>query len=316
MAVLPVALAASFRIRAAVPSARGPATKVRTAPALSLDRAPSHNGARNDKCAARVNAARVAWRKTMSDKIYEVPAEWKQRALHRRGQVPGDVRALARGPERLLGRAGQAHRTGTRPSTKDQEHVLRSAQRLDQMVRGRRAQRRLQLHRPPSAEARRPDRDHLGRRRPEGRQAHHLSGAARRGLPVGQRPAQPQRREGRPRHHLHADDPGGGLRDARLRAHRRDPLGGVRRLLARLARRPHRGLPVERRHHRRRRPARRPQGAAQGQHRRGASPRSAASSTCIVVRAPAARSTWMPGRDVWYHEAADGRDQPTARASR
>jgi hypothetical protein len=39
-------------------------------------------------------------------------------------------------------------------------------------------------------------------------------------------------KQGRPRHHLHADDPGGGLRDARLRADRRGPFGGVRRLLA------------------------------------------------------------------------------------
>ncbi len=136
------------------------------------------------------------------------------------------------------------------------------------MVRGRHAQRRLQLHRPPSCQARRADRDHLGGRRPERLQAHHLSGTARRGLPLRQHPAQPQRREGRPRHHLPADDPGGGLRDARLRAHRRHPLGGVRRLLARLARQPHRGLPVEGGHHRRRRRARRPQDSAQGQHRR------------------------------------------------
>ena len=85
--------------------------------------------------------------------------------------------------------------------------------------------------------------------------------------------------KGRPRHHLPADDPGGGLRHAGLRAHRRDPFGGVRRLLARSARRPHRGLQVERRHHRRRRLARRPQGAAQGQHRRGDREGSAASTT-------------------------------------
>ena len=39
-----------------------------------------------------------------------------------------------------------------------------------------------------------------------------------------------RRRQGRPRHHLHADGAGGGVRDARLRAHRRDPFGGVRRL--------------------------------------------------------------------------------------
>ena len=59
------------------------------------------------------------------------------------------------------------------------------------------------------------------------------------------------------------------LRDARLRAHRRGPLGGVRRLLARLARRPHRGLQVEGGHHRRRGHPRRPQDPAQGQYRRG-----------------------------------------------
>ena len=49
----------------------------------------------------------------------------------------------------------------------------------------------------------------------------------------------------RPRHDLPADDPRGGLRDARLRAARRHPLGRVRRLLAGLARRPHRGLRLE-----------------------------------------------------------------------
>ena len=92
---------------------------------------------------------------------------------------------------------------------------------------------------------------------------------ARRGLPLRQYLAQPQRQERRPRHHLSADDSGSGLRHAGLRAHRRHPFRGVRRLLAGFARRPHRGLQVERRHHRRRRFARRPQGAAQGQYRCG-----------------------------------------------
>ena len=124
-----------------------------------------------------------------------------------------------------------------------------------------------------------PDRDHLGGRRSQGRQEDHLQGAARRGVPDGQHPAQPQRQEGRPRHHLHADDPGGGLRDARLRADRRDALGGVRRLLAGLARQPDRGLQVERRHHRRRGRARRPENSAQGQHRCGDRQGRAASTT-------------------------------------
>ena len=51
--------------------------------------------------------------------------------------------------------------------------------------------------------------------------------------------------QGRPRHDLPADDSRGGGRDARLRAHRRGPFGRVRRLLARVARRPHRRLRLE-----------------------------------------------------------------------
>ncbi len=137
------------------------------------------------------------------------------------------------------------------------------------MVRGRHHQRRLQLHRSSSGNARRSGRHHLGRRRPQRIKEDHLPGAARSGLPPRQRAAQPQRREGRPRHHLLADDSGSRVRHPRLRAHRRDPLGRVRRFLAGIAGRPHRGLPVESRHHRRRRSARRPQGAAEGQHRRG-----------------------------------------------
>ena len=187
--------------------------------------------------------------------------------LCQRGQVQGHVRALDQGPERLLGRGGQAHPL-VPGADQDQEHVVRSRQRLDQVVRGRRHQRRLQLHRPPPAQARQADRDHLGRRRPVAIQAHQLSGAARRGLPVRQHPAQPQRREGRPRHHLPADDPGGRLCDAGLRAHRRHPFGGVRRLLTRLAGRPHRGLRLQDGDHRRRGRPRRPQDPAQGQHRR------------------------------------------------
>ena len=91
---------------------------------------------------------------------------------------------------------------------------------------------------------------------------------ARRGLPHGQHHAQPRRREGRPGHDLHADDPGSGLCHARLRAARRDPLGGVRRLLAGFAREPHPGRQVRLHHHRRRGPARRPEGAAEGERGR------------------------------------------------
>ena len=128
-----------------------------------------------------------------------------------------------------------------------------------------------QLHRPPSGDARRSGRHHLGRRRSRRsdekityRQLHE------RVCKLRQRPEGARRQEGRPRHDLSADDPGGRLRHARLRAHRRHAFGRVRRLLARQPRRPHRGRGVEVHHHRRRRPARRQARAAQEERRRGA----------------------------------------------
>ena len=243
-------------------------------------RRPSHNDAdpeihiRNKAADKETTHARGfrrrsagRWRQGHVGQDLRYPAGVDEARLCRRGQVQGDVRALDQGPERLLGRGGQAPAL-VPDAEQDQERLVRARRRLDQVVRGRQPQRRLQLHRPAPGDARAADRHHLGRRRSVAIQAHHLSGAARRGLQARQYPAQPQRREGRPRHHLHADDPGGGLRHARLRAHRRDPLGGVRRLLAGIARRPHRGLRLQGRDHGRRRRARRPQGAAEGQHRR------------------------------------------------
>ncbi len=53
------------------------------------------------------------------------------------------------------------------------------------------------------------------------------------------------RREGRPRHPLHADDPRSGDGDARLRAAGRHPFGGVRRLRGQGTVEPHRRLRAE-----------------------------------------------------------------------
>ena len=204
----------------------------------------------------------------MSDKIYEVPAEWTKRApIWTTAKYQEMYARSIKDPNGFWAEeAKRIHWYRTPSKIKnvsfgpDNVSIKWFEDGVTNVV--------LQLRRPPSAQAREADRDHLGRRRPEGRQEDHLPGAARRGVPDGQHPAQPQRREGRSRHHLHADDPRGRLRDARLRAHRRDPFGGVRRLLAGFARRPHRGLQVERRDHGGRRPARRPQGAAQGQRGR------------------------------------------------
>ena len=136
------------------------------------------------------------------------------------------------------------------------------------MVRGRHAQRLGQLHRPASGDARRSGRHHLGGRRSDPGGADHLSPAARAGVQVRQRPEGARRQEGRPRHHLPADDPRGGLRHARLRAHRRHSFGGVRRLLAGKPRRPHRGRQFQVHHHRRRGRARRQVRPAEEEHRR------------------------------------------------
>ncbi len=92
---------------------------------------------------------------------------------------------------------------------------------------------------------------------PEGFTAYHLSRSPCACLPLRQRAEGAWREEGRPHHDLYADDPGSGLRDARLRAHRRGSFGGVRRLLARQPRGPHRGLHEHDRDYRGRRCARR-----------------------------------------------------------
>ena len=113
-----------------------------------------------------------------------------------------------------------------------------------------------------------------------------------------------RRQEGRPRHHLHADDPGSGDRHARLRAHRRHPFRGVRRLLAGFARRPHRGLQVADHRHRRRRRARRPQDSAQGRMPMPPPTRPAASPRIIVVRRTGDKVNMKAGRDVYYDEIA------------
>ena len=59
------------------------------------------------------------------DKIYEVPAEWKQRGFINEAKYQEMYAALGQGPERLLGRAGQAHRLD-QAVPQGQEHVASS----------------------------------------------------------------------------------------------------------------------------------------------------------------------------------------------
>ena len=127
----------------------------------------------------------AAGRNAMSDKIYAVAPDWKKRAFIDDAKYHDMYAASIADPDKFWGE--QAKRIDwIKPFTKVKEHFVRAGQRLDQMVRGRHAQRLLQLRRPPSREARQPDRDHLGRRRSEERQEDHLQGAACRGLPLRQ----------------------------------------------------------------------------------------------------------------------------------
>ena len=113
--------------------------------------------------------------------------------------------------------------------------------------------------------------------------------------------------KGGPRHPLPAMIPEAAYAHARLRAARRGALDRVRRLLARRARRAHRGLRLEMRDHGRRGPARRSQGAAQDQCRRRhrapagglGRPRG---SWCA---APAARFRWIRAGTSDYDAAAE-----------
>ena len=101
-----------------------------------------------------------------------------------------------------------------------------------QVVRRRAAERLLQLSRPPCRGGPgRPGRVQLARRGGRGAQAH-LRRPPRRRRAVRQRAEGPRDQEGRRRRDLPADDPRGGRRDARLRAHRRAAQRRLRRLLA------------------------------------------------------------------------------------
>ena len=240
----------------------------------------------------------------MADELIDVSADWAKRAYVDDAKYKAMYEASIRDPATFWGEHGKRVDWIKPYSDGAVRDVDYTGDVHIRWYSRRRAERLGQLPRPASGQARRPDGDHLGRRRSGQVQAHHLSRAARRSLPHRQRAEGARRQEGRPRHHLHADDPRGGHRHARLRAHRRHPLGRVRRLLARQPRRPHRRLRQQHRHHRRRGPARRQAGAAQGQRRRGARRRRRGVKKVLVVRHTGGKVAMDAGRDVWWHEIA------------
>ena len=239
----------------------------------------------------------------MSDKIYDVPPAWQKRAFVDKAKYQEMYARSVKDPNGFW--AEQAKRIDwIKPFTKVKNTSFDPHNVSIKWFEDGTLNARLQLRRPASRQARRPDRHPLGRRRSEGRQEDHLQGAARRGLPLRQRAEGARRQEGRPRHHLHADDPGSGDLHARLRAHRRDPFGGVRRLLAGLARRPHRGLQVDRSSSP---PTRACAAAARFRSRRTPMPpadKAGGVTSIIVVRRTGEKVNMKAGRDVYYDEIA------------
>ena len=150
-----------------------------------------------------------------------------------------------------------------------------------------------------------PDGDHLGRRRPLRRQEDHLRRTPCAGLPHRQCAEAARRQEGRPRHHLHADDPGGGLCHAGLRAHRRRPFRGLRRLLAGFAGRPHQRLQFQVRSSPPTKACAAGKKVPLKANTDEALKRCAGNEKVLVVRRTGGSGAdLIPGRDFWYHEEA------------
>ncbi len=172
----------------------------------------------------------------MHKQLYEVPATFAAKARFRKDDYEKAYAESISDPEGFWGRMGQRI-DWVQPYTKVKD-VSFDAQRLPHpLVLRRQAQRLLQLPRPAPRHARRQDGVHLRRRRPRGLAARHVPRAVSPRLQARECAEEPGRAEGRPRHHLPADDSRSRRRDARVRAHRRDPFGGLRRLLAGFARR-------------------------------------------------------------------------------
>ena len=127
----------------------------------------------------------------MLDQMHQPPAEIVARRIVDADGYAEMYAASIADPDAFWGEQGR-RLDWIKPYTRVKNTSLRLPRRLDQVVRGRQAQRLGQLHRPPPRHPRRPDRDHLGERRPGRRRAHQLPRAARRGLEVRQRAARPR----------------------------------------------------------------------------------------------------------------------------
>ena len=198
----------------------------------------------------------------LDQETFSPPSEF---AAHAVVSDPDIHERAAQRPGGLLGRAGRGARLGREvgPGARLVQPAVR------QVVRGRQAQRRLQLRRPPRrGRQRRPRGLPLARRGGRGARRHVRRPAPRRPA-LRQRAEGPRDREGRRGRDLPADDPRGRGGDARLRAHRRAAQRRLRRLLARVGQGADGVLRGEGADHRRRRAPQGQDGADQAAGRRG-----------------------------------------------
>ena len=169
------------------------------------------------------------------EQTFDPPPEFTAQA---NASDPADLRGGRERPRGLVGELGQEARLG-----RAVERGARLEPAVGQVVRGREAERLAQLPGPP-------------RRRRRSASASPSTGRARTAsaatityaelLDMTQRFANVLKDLGRgarrPRRDLHADDPGGARRDARLRADRRAAFRRLRRLLPRGGQGPHQRL--------------------------------------------------------------------------
>ena len=101
----------------------------------------------------------------MSEKIYPVPTEWENRAFINDAKYKEMYARSVSDPDGFWAEHGKRI-DWIKPFTKVKHTSFDPHNVVDQVVRGRNDQRLPELCRPPSRDARRSGRDHLGRRQP------------------------------------------------------------------------------------------------------------------------------------------------------
>ena len=96
--------------------------------------------------------------------VYKVQKDWKKHAFVDKDEYEKLYEKSVEKPDKFWGKQGERI-DWIKPYSTSRTRSFAYPRRLDQMVRGRHAQRLGQLHRPPPEEARRPGRHHLGARR-------------------------------------------------------------------------------------------------------------------------------------------------------